>query len=106
VNADWEYPEEAHTMKQRRQFTPEFKAQVVLDILTGVQSPAEACRKHRLSPNLPSLWKAAFLERAPLVFQADQQRDGQEARIAELERVLGRLTLENEVLKKVSSRLA
>ena len=92
-------------MKQRRQFTPEFKAQVVLDILTGVQTPAEACRKHRLSPNLPSLWKAAFLERAPLVFQADQQRDGQEARIAELERVLGRLTLENEVLKKVSSRL-
>jgi transposase-like protein len=93
-------------MKQRRQFTPEFKAQVVLDILTGVQSPAEVCRKHHLSPNLPSLWKAAFLERAPLVFQADERRDGLEARIAELERVLGRLTLENEVLKKVSSRLA
>jgi transposase-like protein len=93
-------------MKTRRQFTPEFKAQVVLDILTGVQSPAEACRKHQLSPNLPSLWKTAFLERAPLVFQADEQRDGLEARIAELERVLGRLTLENEVLKKVSSRLA
>jgi transposase-like protein len=105
VNADWEDPEEAHPMKQRRHFTPEFKARVVLDILTGVQTPAEACRKHSLSPNLPSLWKAAFLERAPLVFQADERRDGQEARIAELERVLGRLTLENEVLKKVSSRL-
>ena len=50
-------------------------------------------------------WKAAFLERAPLVFQSDERRDGLEARIAELERVLGRLTLENEVLKKVSSRL-
>ena len=93
-------------MKQRRQFTPEFKAKVVLDILTGVQTPAEVCRKHSLSPNLPALWKVTFLERAALVFQADQQRDGQEARIAELERVLGRLTLENEILKKVSSRLA
>jgi transposase len=93
-------------MKQRRQFTPEFKAKVVLDILTGVQTPAEVCRKHTLSPNLPALWKTTFLERAAVVFQADQQRDGQEARIAELERVLGRLTLENEVLKKVSSRLA
>jgi transposase-like protein len=93
-------------MRPRRQFTPEFKAKVVLDILTGVQSPAEACRKHNLGPNLPALWKATFLERAPLVFQGDQQRDGQEARIAELERVLGRLTLENEVLKKASSKLA
>ena len=92
-------------MKQRRHFPAEFKAQVVLDILTGAQTPAEVCRKHRLSPNLPGVWKATFLERAPLVFQDDQRRDGQEARIAELERVLGRLTLENEVLKKVSSRL-
>ena len=93
-------------MKQRRQFTPEFKTKVVLDILTGVQTRAEVCRKHNLGSNLPALWKATFLERASLVFQGDQQRDGQEARIAELERVLGRLTLENELLKKVSSKLA
>ena len=93
-------------MKPRRQFTAEFKAQVVLDLLTGAQTPAEVCRKHQLGPNLPGTWRAAFLERAPLVFQADERRDGREARIAELERVLGRLTLENEVLKKVSSRLA
>lgn len=91
-------------MKQRRQFTPEFKAKIVLDILTGEQAPAEVCRKHSLSPNLPGLWKAAFLERAWTVFQGDQRHDGQEARIAELERVLGRLTLENEILEKVSSR--
>lgn len=39
-------------MRTRRQFTPEFKAKVVLDLLTGTQSPAEACRKHALSPNL------------------------------------------------------
>jgi transposase-like protein len=43
-------------MRKRRQFTPEFKTRVVLDILTGVQSQAEACRKHGLSPNLLALW--------------------------------------------------
>jgi transposase-like protein len=62
-------------MKHRRQFTPEFKAQVIMDILTGVQSPAEVCRKHSLSPNLPSLWKAAFLERAPLVERGCPRRE-------------------------------
>ena len=35
-------------MQSRRYFPPEFKARLVLDILTGVQSQAEICRKHTL----------------------------------------------------------
>jgi transposase-like protein len=93
-------------MRKRRRFTPEFKAQVVLDILTGRQSPAEACRRHALSPTLLSLWKAQFLQRASTLFQPDEQRDGDQARIAELERMLGRATLQVEVLKKASTLLA
>jgi transposase len=93
-------------MRKRRRFTPEFKAQVVLDILTGRQSPAEACRTHALSPNLLSLWKAHFLQRAHTLFQPDEQRDGDQARIAELERMLGRSALQIEILKKASTLLA
>jgi transposase-like protein len=93
-------------MRKRRQFSPEFKAQVVLDVLTGVQSQAEACRKHSLGPNLLALWKTVFLERAHLVFDSDSARSVEQARITELEQVLGRMTLENEILKKASSRLA
>ena len=83
-------------MRKRRRFTPEFKAQVVLDVLIGRQSPAEACRTHALSPNLLSLWKAHFLQRAHTLFQADEQREGDQARVAELERMLGRATLQIE----------
>ena len=93
-------------MRKRRQFTPEFKARLVLDILTGVQSQAEVCRKHGLGSNLVALWKTAFLERAHLIFDTDSARSVEQARIAELEQVLGRMTLENEILKKVSRRLA
>ena len=50
-------------MRKQRRFTPEFKAKVVLEVLAGTQSPAEACRKHALSPNLLGLWKSSFLER-------------------------------------------
>ena len=93
-------------MAHRRQFTPEFKVRVVLDILTGIQSLAEACCKHGIGPNLLSLWKSAFLERARLVFDSDSSHSAEQVRIAELEQVLGRMTLENEILKKASSRLA
>lgn len=53
-------------MKKRRRFNPEFKAQIVLEILTGALSPAEACRKHALSPNLFTTWKTTLVQRAPL----------------------------------------
>ena len=87
-------------MKKRRRFTPEFKARVVLDILTGVQSQAEACRKHSLGANLVALWKTAFLERAHLVFDSEAARSAEQVRIAELERMLGKLTLELDLAKK------
>jgi transposase len=92
-------------MRKRRRFTPEFKSQVVLDVLTGTQSPAEACRKHALSPNLLTLWKATLLERAHTPFQPDEQRDEDQARIAELEQLLGRSTRQSEILKKASMLL-
>ena len=51
------------------------------------------------------LWKTTFLEKAHLVFDSDSARSVEQVRIAELEQVLGRMTLENEILKKASSRL-
>jgi len=39
-------------MQSRRHFNSEFKTRLVLDLLGGVQSQAEICRKHRLIPNL------------------------------------------------------
>ena len=92
-------------MRRRRRFTLEFKAKVVLDVLTGAQSPAEACRKPTLSPNLLGLWKGTFLERAHTLFQPDEQRDEDQARIAELEQLLGRATRQIEILKKASALL-
>ena len=91
--------------RARRTFTPQFKAEVVLALLTGRQSAAELCRAHQLSPNLLSLWKETYLDRLPVVFQADEQRSAELARIAELEQLVGRQALELEILKKAQRRL-
>jgi transposase len=92
-------------MPRGRTFTPEFKARVVLEDLTGVKSAAEICREHSLSPQVLSRWKAEFLERAPEIFATKRCQGNEQERLAELERMVGRLTMELDVSKKASSIL-
>ena len=90
-------------MNKRRSFTPEFKAKVVLEVLSGTKSPAEACREYEIKSDLLGHWKTTLHERAALVFHSDERRSRELARIAELEGLVGRQALELEILKKASS---
>jgi len=47
-------------MSKSRTFTPELKARVVLEELTGVKDKAEICREHRLRPSLFSRWQSVM----------------------------------------------
>ena len=91
--------------RARRTFSPEFKAKAVLEVLTGTMSQAEVCRKHQISPTLFGLWKATLLDRLSIVFQADEARSAEAARIADLERLVGQQALELAALKKASTWL-
>jgi transposase len=91
--------------RPRRAFSAEFKAQLVLELLTGSVSQAELCRKHNVKPQLLAHWKAIFLDRLPTLFGADEQLDHQQIRVAELEQLVGRQAYELEVLKKASRLL-
>ena len=48
-----------------------------------------------------SRWRQEFTERAPQLFEQAGGKDSQAERIAELERALGRVTLQLEMAKKV-----
>ena len=92
-------------MSKRRAFTPEFKARVVLEELSGTKGKAEICREYRLRPQVFSRWREEFLERAPEIFATERSRGDEQERIADLERMIGRLTMELEVAKKASDIL-
>ena len=51
-------------MAKRRKFTPEFKAELVLEVLSGASSQAEVCRRHNLNENRLSQWKRQLFENA------------------------------------------
>jgi transposase len=86
--------------KQRRQFSPEFKTRVVLEMISGEKGLMQASREYEIKDTVLSRWKQEFLERAPQVFEGPKV-DDQSEKIAELERMIGRLTVQLEVAKKV-----
>ena len=91
--------------RTRRNFTPGFKAQVVLQLISGQRSSAELCREHLLSASLLTTWKETVLDGLPSLFQGNDQRGQEQTRIAELEQLIGRQALDLEILKKASRLL-
>ena len=92
-------------MSKRRKFTAEFKSQVVLQLLSGERSMAELCREHQLTAQMIGTWKQQFLAAATQAFESDAARNVEQERMAELERMVGKLTMELEIAKKASSLL-
>jgi len=86
--------------RERRSFDNDFKRQIVESIVSGTSSQAELAREHRISPVLINRWKKDY--KAGKFFENVSSRDMAklELRIRELERLVGRLTLENEMLKR------
>ena len=85
-------------MRNQRTFSQEFKRQVVEELLTGESRPAQLCRRHNISSSLLYHWKKQYsrgkFNNEPTAEAALQDR------IEKLERLVGKLTLENEFLKK------
>ena len=88
-------------MPKRKQYSAEFKTRVVLELLTAQKGLMQASREYGIKDTILSRWKQEFLERAPQLF-GKEQVDNREAevKLAELERMVGKLTLELDVAKK------
>jgi len=87
--------------RKRRNFTPEFKTEVLLEALRGESSQAELCRRHNLSEYQLSKWKQHFLENAVSVFTSSDKQSSEDAeRIAHLQRLVGRMAVAMDIQKK------
>ena len=88
-------------MKERRKFDPEFKARVVLEMISGQKGLMVASREYGIKDSVLSRWKQEFLEKASQLFEPTTVDDHKDERIAELEQMVGRLTMQLEMAKKV-----
>ena len=85
-------------MRVKRSFTKEFKKRVVEEVLSGVSSAAVVSRKYNIAYPLVKRWERDYamgrLDNEPTCDAGYQEK------VEQLERMVGRLTMENEVLKK------
>lgn len=89
----------------RRQYSAEFKAKVVLQVLTGEKTSGDLCRTHKLNASVLNRWRQEFLEQAASIFERGATDNEDQQRIAELERLVGKLTMQLEIAKKASNYL-
>jgi len=86
-------------MKTRRQYTRDLKIAVVRDIEMG-KSLAQVSRENGIHPSLIAKWKREYFENPENAFRGNGKAYKEQARMAELERLVGQLYAENEFLKK------
>jgi transposase-like protein len=90
---------------KRRKIDPETKMAAVLEGLRGESSIADICRKYQISESLYYRWRDKFLEAGGRALASRNGADPEyaaKARISELERIIGKQTVQIEILKKIS----
>ena len=85
--------------KRRKDYTPKFKFQLVVETLQHQGSDSEVARAYGVHPVTLSKWKAHFFDQGPELFSTSGQVNHYEQRIAELERLLGQKEVEIARLK-------
>ena len=90
-------------MAKRTRYTPEFKAEVVLEALSGESSQvSELCRRYNLSEQQLSKWKQQAVENFASLFGSKDKASAVDAsRIAHLEQLVGCLTVALDSEKQV-----
>ena len=83
---------------KRKSYSQEFKRQVVEELLSGESRPAQLCRRHNISSSLLYHWKRQY-SRGKFNNEPTEEAALKD-RIEKLERLVGKLTLENEFLKR------
>ena len=87
----------------KRRFSREFKLSILDELET--KKMVEVCREHDLSPSTVSCWKKDYEANPKEAFKGHGRIWKEDAKIAQYERLVGKLYAENAFLKKVYERL-
>ncbi len=85
--------------KTRKSYSAKLKFQIVLEALTSEQEDAEIARAYNVHPVSLSNWKRQFIDNGAEIFSGNDEVKTYEARVSDLERLLGQKEVELALLK-------
>ena len=95
------------SVKKHTNYSAEFKAKVVLELIEGENPIGIVASKYDLNPTMLARWRRQFLENASMVFssQSDEHKHLKEEEehvkeVDNLNRIIGELTVERDYLQK------
>lgn len=91
--------------KSPRKFSSEFKFNVVLEsFITG--NAAETAARHSIHVTQLNAWRRLLKQKGTGVFNLKNDKDDEFRRkVDQLEKIIGRITIENEILKKTQEMI-
>jgi putative transposase len=99
-------------MAKRREYTAEYKAKLIIEVLREEQTMSEIASRENISLNQLSNWKSEFLGNAERIFSKSRDERSAARQLEEMKDVerayqakVGQLTLENDFLKSVYKKL-
>jgi len=99
-------------MNKRREYTAEYKARIVLEVLREEHTMSEIASRESINLKQLSNWKSEFVENAGRVFSQSRDRKAAAREIAEFKEKerdyqakVGQLTLEVDFLKGAHKKL-
>lgn len=86
-------------------YSAEFKRETVEELISGEKKQSQICRERGIDVTTLRRWRLAYEEHGEAAWATPKTEDSSaEAKIAQLERLIGQLTVENTVLKKALAR--
>lgn len=89
---------------KHKTYTQEFKLQVLREADAGVPV-AELTRKYEIGTGMIGKWRRKLRQQPSNPFPGKGSRGTDKAKMAELERIIGRQTIQIEFLKNLNDRL-
>lgn len=86
-------------MRTKKTYSAAFKRQVVEELLSGSATMGQLSRRYEISTGLIGYWRNRYAE-GKLIEGKTENIKALEAKVKDLEQMVGRLTMDNELLKK------
>ncbi len=90
--------------KTRRRFSKEFKLKLLSELASGKSVPYLS-REYEIHPGQINKWNSELKKYGEKAFGGNGKLFKDESKMAELERKVGQLTMENDLLKKAIMNL-